>query len=213
MKAKAVSGVSFFSFYWLCAEFQWRDVTLVYVWRPDPGRPAWNDARLPLRTAKSAVPSSDWNENSCWCPGHSASSHSPSLCQKPGGVHRNRFTGFKYLYRFPFNRLLLVCITSSVASHHTYQPLIKQRLMITLGQLSTFKRNGKMLCLCFSLTNVYCTLRTGRFWTKSMTASLVEGSLYWPLGLFLSLHTLASIMFGAIPRRVNNSWNEWNVCM
>lgn len=33
-----------------------------------------------------------------------------------------------------------------------------------------------------------------------MTASLVEGSLYWPLGLFLSLHTLASIMFGAIPR-------------
>lgn len=38
---------------------------------------------------------------------------------------------------------------------------------------------------------------------KSMTASLVEGSLYWPLGLFLSLHTLASIMFGAIPRIVN----------
>ena len=23
---------------------------------------------------------------------------------------------------------------------------------------------------------------------KSMTASLLEGSLYWPLGLFLSLH-------------------------
>lgn len=39
---------------------------------------------------------------------------------------------------------------------------------------------------------------------KSMTASLVEGSLYWPLGLFLSLHTLASIVFGAIPREGNS---------
>lgn len=39
---------------------------------------------------------------------------------------------------------------------------------------------------------------------KSMTASLVGGSLYCPLGLFLSLHTLASIVFGAIPRRSTN---------
>lgn len=39
---------------------------------------------------------------------------------------------------------------------------------------------------------------------KSITASLVDGSLYCPLGLFLSLHTLASIMFGAIPGRLEN---------
>ncbi len=38
-----------------------------------------------------------------------------------------------------------------------------------------------------------------------MTASLVQGSLYWPLGLFLSLHTLASIVFGAIPGRVKSA--------
>lgn len=37
---------------------------------------------------------------------------------------------------------------------------------------------------------------------KSMTASLLDGSLYWPLGLFMSLHTLASIVFGAMPRKV-----------
>lgn len=43
---------------------------------------------------------------------------------------------------------------------------------------------------------------------KSMTASLVGGSLYCPLGLFLSLHTLASIMFGAIPVHEKYSMND-----
>ena len=42
---------------------------------------------------------------------------------------------------------------------------------------------------------------------KRRTASLVAGTLYWPLGLFLSEHTLANIMLGAMPETKQNFIN------
>jgi len=129
---KWVVSLSFFFFsnqLWFTKQ---TDITSVYMWGPDPGKPAWNDARLSPRTTMTAVPSAGQGENSYWCPEHLASSHSPSLCQKPGGIHKNLFTVFKYLYRFACNHLFPVCSTSFVTSHHTYQPLRKHKLMITL---------------------------------------------------------------------------------
>lgn len=47
--------------------------------------------------------------------------------------------------------------------------------------------------------NVGRTFLTGRSFIKSITTFLSGGILYWPFGLFLSLHTFASIIFGAMP--------------
>lgn len=69
--------------------------TSVYMWSPDPGKSSWSDARLSRRTTTTAVPSSGQDENSYWYPGHLASSHLPSQCQKPGWIHKHIFTFFK----------------------------------------------------------------------------------------------------------------------
>jgi len=55
-----------------------------------------------------------------------------------------------------------------------------------------------------SLRNNYIqTFRIGRSCIKLSTASADAATANWPLGLFLSEHTFAIILFGAIPRHKN----------
>ena len=48
-------------------------------------------------------------------------------------------------------------------------------------------------------------LRIGKSLMNSSTASLVFSKMYWPLGLFLSEHTLANIPLHNLKRFLNNS--------
>lgn len=49
------------------------------------------------------------------------------------------------------------------------------------------------------------TFLIGSFLMKDITSSTVEGMMYWPFGLFMSEHTLASIILGAIPTKMKTS--------
>ena len=67
---------------------------------------------------------------------------------------------------------------------------------------------GHQICWKFLTKNITCTYEywkqsltflIGRSLINAMTSSRVGWIRYWPLGLFLSEQTLASIVFGAIP--------------